>query len=156
MTFNTSAIIWDGVFVSISLIGLIANIMSISYFIKNEKNGLANKLMISLNFTDMLSIFICKTFSNLALVFYVNEVESGKELKFDSKLLLVANLTFNSSCIISGCLTFGLTLMRTIVIYNPQSDQTEVIRQLLGFHGCDVSNVDGGVNILDKHATRSF
>ena len=65
--------------------------MSISYFIKNEKNGLANKLMISLNFTDMLSIFICKTFSILALVFYVNEVESGKELKFDSKLLLVAN-----------------------------------------------------------------
>ena len=119
MTFNTSAIIWNGVFVAISLIDFIANIMSISYFIKNEKNGLANKLMISLNFTDMLWIFICKTFSILALVFYVNEVESGKELKFDSKLLFVANLTFNSSCIISGCLTFGLTLVRTIVIYNP-------------------------------------
>ena len=119
MTFNTSAFIWDGVFVSISLIGLIANIMSISYFIKSEKHGLANKLMISINFTDMISISIYIKFSILFMAYYINEVESGKELKFYSKLLLVAIITFTSSCIISGCLTFGLTLLRTIVIYNP-------------------------------------
>ena len=37
MTCNISAIIWNGVFVVISLIGFIANIMSIGYFIKSER-----------------------------------------------------------------------------------------------------------------------
>ena len=32
---------------------------------------------------------------------------------------LVVTATFNAACIISGCLTFGLTSVRTIVIYNP-------------------------------------
>ena len=120
MIFNISAIIWNGVFVVISLIGFIANIMSVGYFIKSEKNGLPNKLMISLNFTDMLSLSISMTFSIISLVFYINEFLTGKELiSFYIKLELASIITFTTSCIISGCLTFGLTLLRTIVIYNP-------------------------------------
>ena len=41
MNFNTYII--DGMIAAISLIGFLASIISTSYFIKNEKNGLPNK-----------------------------------------------------------------------------------------------------------------
>ena len=112
--------IWNGVLLTISLIGFIANIMSISYFIKNEKHGLVNKLMISLNFTDALSIFIWISFSITNFMYYSNNrLAESYLLWILEQVEFYAVYAFNSTCTISGCLTFGLTLLRTIAIYNP-------------------------------------
>ena len=104
----------------ISLIGFLANIISINYFIKCEKSGLANKLMICLNFTDLLTSFTFIVFYSYWLVFYIHQLEAGnRDFLPLWNVRKAAIVTFTSTCIISGCLTFVLTLLRTIVIYNP-------------------------------------
>ena len=71
--------------------------------------------MIFLNFSDMLA--------SLTLVTnYIYELvtENDMIVPFSfRKVELVTAATFNTACISSGCLTFCLTLLRTIVIYNP-------------------------------------
>ena len=109
--------IFGNMIVTLSFFGLIANIMSISYFIKREKKGLPNKLMICLNFTDILTSLILINFNIVSQVFSVIEFETSNDVSV--LLAIVTTVTFNTVVIISGCLTFVLTLLRTIVIYNP-------------------------------------
>ena len=123
MNFNTFERIADGTTATFSLIGFLANIISISYFIKSEKNGLPNKLMICLNFTDILSslIFIMYCIVKHVLHIYELQTANGVSIEVQKLVTLVNFAIFTSTCIISGCLTFGLTLLRTIVIYDPFS-----------------------------------
>ena len=121
MDFNTFQRIADGTTATFSAIGLIANIISISYFIKSEKNGLPNKLMISLNFTDILSSLTIIMHHIFKLVFYIYEFVTRNDVSMEVQKLetRVIVVTFTGTCIISGCITFSLTLLRTIAIYDP-------------------------------------
>ena len=121
MNFNTFQRISDGTTATFSAIGFLANIISISYFIKSQKNGLANKLMIGLNFADISSSLTIIMHYIFKLVFYIYEFVARNDvsmevLKLETRIIIV---TFTGTCIISGCITFGLTLLRTIAIYNP-------------------------------------
>ena len=99
-------------YIVISVVGLVINILSISYFITNENKGLANKLMICLNFSDILSVITsiayCGNSLMSTIMHYHNET-------LDTALYMA----FNSFPAVSGCVTFAMTLLRTIVIYNP-------------------------------------
>ena len=122
MNVNTFMNIIDGMITGISLIGFPANIISISYFIKSEKNGLPNKLMICLNFTDLLTslLFIAMSIYWLVSYNYIRKLVTGNDVSPLSSIAVKAILNiFSGTSIISGCLTFGLTLLRTIVICNP-------------------------------------
>ena len=107
---------------TLSLFGLIANIIPISYFIKSEKKGFPNKLMICLNFTDLLTSLTLIISIIIKRVFNINELESetgnGTSVLFRN-VAIVAITIFDTMVLISGCLTFFITLLRTIVIYNP-------------------------------------
>ena len=102
------------------IIRFFGNIMSISYFIKSEKNGLANKLMIPLNFADIsssLTVLMYHTFQ-LVLCIYEHVTRNDVSMKAQKIVTRVIITTFSSMCINSGCITFGLTLLTTIAIYN--------------------------------------
>ena len=121
MDFNAFKRIADGTTVTLSLIGFFANIMSISYFIKSEKNGLPNKLMITLNFTDIsssLTVLMYHIFQ-LAFCIYEHVTRNDVSMKVQKIVTRVIITTFSSMCINSGCITFALTLLRTIAIYDP-------------------------------------
>ena len=98
-------------FVLISAIGLVPNTLSISYFIRIENQGLANKLMICLNLSDILSLITSASHSIYILMEKIIEV--------NETLVGIAFILFNSFPVISGCITFMITLLRTIVIHNP-------------------------------------
>ena len=120
MNFMTVARILAIMIATFTIVGFIANIISISYFIKSEKKGLPNKLMICLNFTDVIASLTLIVYYIFDLVIYINKLETGNDMiVLYRNVELVVTATFNTACIISGCLTFGLTLVRTIVIYNP-------------------------------------
>ena len=122
MNVNTFMNIIDGMITGISLIGFPANIISISYFIKSEKNGLPNKLMICLNFTDLLTslLFIAMSIYWLVSYNYIRKLVTVNDVSPLSSIAVKAILNiFSGTSIISGCLTFGLTLLRTIVICIP-------------------------------------
>ena len=74
-----------------------------------ESKGLPNKLMICLNFSDILSVITSITFS-----FYILFL-SGDNFMVVYLLIIILNI----SPIVSGCMTFAITLLRTIVVYNP-------------------------------------
>ena len=78
-----------------------------------ESKGLTNKLMICLNFSDILSVITSITFSFNILFLY-----GGDNFKFTVVYLLTL-IVLNISPIVSGCVTFAITLLRTIVVYNP-------------------------------------
>ena len=151
MNFNTFERIADGTTATLSLIGFLANIISISYFIKSEKNGLANKLMISLNFTDILSSLIFIMYCIVKHVLHIYELQAANAVSIEVQNLvtLVSFAIFASTCIISGCLTFGLTLLRTIVIYDPFSQ----IKQKL-FISCLVIVIVVFVTLIQMYISR--
>ena len=112
--------IFFSIIITLTTLGLIANITSISYFIKSEKKGLPNKLMICLNFTNVIASLTLIVYYIFDLVIYIYEPVTGNAMiVLCRNAELVVTAIFNTACIISGCLTFGLTLLRTIVIYNP-------------------------------------
>ena len=120
MNFKTATRILMRITTTFTIIGFIANIISVSYFIKSERKGLPNKLMICLNFTDVLASLTLIVYDIFELVIYIHEFVTGNVKIVPYKNIeLVVTATFNTACIISGCLTFGLTLLRTIVICNP-------------------------------------
>ena len=91
-----------------------------SYFLRSEKNELTNNLMICLNFADILASLTSIISNFLDLVFYIYELGTGNDiLVVLGNIAMVTSTTFNTIVIISGCLTFVLTLLRTIVICNP-------------------------------------
>ena len=96
-----------------SVVGLVINILSISYFITKESKGLANKLMICLNLSDILSVTTSIAYSVCILL-----IEISADL-YNGTLTIIMYMLFNSFPIVSGCVTFAITLLRTIVIYNP-------------------------------------
>ena len=55
------------------------------------------------------------------LASYIDRHVTGNEVSSEVRTLVIRITisTFTFSCIISGCLTFGLTLLRTILICNP-------------------------------------
>ena len=95
----------------IAAVGFVPNTLSISYFVRIENQGLANKLMICLNLSDILSIITSIAYSVVILIDMVNEVE---DIIIETVFIL-----FNSFPVISGCIIFIITLLRTIAIYNP-------------------------------------
>ena len=97
-------------FIAISTVGLIINVVSISYFIRNENRGLANKMMICLNLKDILS--------NLANRIY-NSCYAGLPCIKIPFLAHTFYCALNAFAISSGCVTFAITLLRTIAIYRP-------------------------------------
>ena len=98
-------------FVLISAVGLVPNTLSISYFIRIENQGLTNKLMICLNLSDILSLITSASHSINILMEKIIEV--------NETLVGIAFILLNSFPVISGCITFMITLLRTIVIHNP-------------------------------------
>ena len=95
-------------FIAISTVGFIINIVSISYFIRNEKRGLANIMMICLNLTDILSNFASIIFNSC----YVG-------LPCILILVEIFYYDLNAFAISSGCVTFAITQLRTMTIYRP-------------------------------------
>ena len=92
--------------------GLVINIFSIIYFIMQERKGLPNKLMICLNFSDILSVITLITFS-----FHILFSSGGNN--FTLVVYLLTLIVLNMFPIVSVCVTFAITLLRTIVVYNP-------------------------------------
>ena len=95
-----------------SVVGLVINIISISYFITNENKGLANKLMICLNLSDILSVISSMAYCGDMLM---SSIAHYDDVTLDTALYMA----FTSFPTVSGCVTFAITLLRTIVIYNP-------------------------------------
>ena len=99
-------------YIIMSVFGLVINILSMSYFVTNENKGLANKLMICLNFSDILSVIT-------SIAYCGNNLMSTIMDYHDETLDTALYIAFNSFPAVSGCVTFAITLLRTIVIYNP-------------------------------------
>ena len=101
--------------VTISAIGVGTNTMSIIYFIKKERQGLPNKPMISLNLCDILTLLMniqCNFFIIRFLNLYIYSIDQYRPLY----------IMYNPYCclsVTSGCVTFGITLLRTIAIFKP-------------------------------------
>ena len=101
MDVNTFEKVADGTIAEFSAIGFLINIMSISYFTKSEKNELANKLMICLNFTELLTsitiILIC--IYRLGLYIKLDEHVAGTDASVQAQKLVTAVfiITFTSS-----------------------------------------------------------
>ena len=71
--------------------------------------------MICLNFSDIVSIITSIAYSAFMLMTLKNVQFYYNNLTLISTMYMV----FNSFPIVSGCVTFAITLLRTIVIYNP-------------------------------------
>ena len=99
------------IYIAIAAVGLVPNTLSISYFLWIENQGVANKLMICLNLSDILSIITSIAYSVIILIDMVNEV--------DDIIIETVFRLFNSFPVISGCIKFIITLLRMIAIYNP-------------------------------------
>ena len=104
--------------------GTIANGISLSYFLKNQKDSLADKHLIALNINDLL---IC-TLSPVAMV-YANEFTKSNGLKhnifaitlkaaYDIPTLLIGNI-FNFLGLLSCSITAILSVTRTLALTKP-------------------------------------
>ena len=100
----------------IYLLGLGANITSVTYFIKKENQGIPSKLMICLNFSDILTLL-----SNIAcnLVYIRVFSDLWYAYIYMQDLLIVIYIMSNSFAITSGCITFVMIVVRTTAICNP-------------------------------------
>ena len=76
--------------------------------------------MITLNFTDISSSLTVLMYI-FQLVFYIYEHVTRNDASMEVQKLKtrVIIVTFTGTCFISGCITFSLTLLRTIAIYDP-------------------------------------
>ena len=96
---------------SICVIGIVSNLISLTFFFLNWKNKLGEKLLVQLNLLDLM---VCLTG---AILFALNTVESSYPVVF--KMFSAAYFTFLES---TAFLTTLLTVVRTLATYLPFHD----------------------------------
>ena len=100
-----------------SALGIITNIVSLTYFLLYERGGPAHKLMILLNSNDLLLCSASIVLNSLVTVKY-----SPKGANFESdygKFYKTSEVVFATLGLTSAWITFNMVLLRYIVITNP-------------------------------------
>ena len=96
----------------ISLFGVAVNMILLIYLKRNDNQGLPNKLMISLHLADILTLV-----TNITYIICYSIIRFTWPISKYRALLVAIYLIFNSIAIVSGCLTFSITGLRTVAIF---------------------------------------
>jgi hypothetical protein len=98
----------------IDVVGIIANSLSLSYFIKRRRDGLTEKLFMTLNSFDLL-VCVANFSAVISLQIYLDD----NGLKAAEKSYLISSILYNVAFDSTGFLTCLISVTRAIKIYRP-------------------------------------